>query len=144
EVIEEVRWYFASPLENEAKFVVEKGREQFVIGSGQMWWHQFQPHTLTRDTGHPSVRQLDPFSCHQRERDLGEESKSWQLEHCLRNIGKAIAISFRRDWPASAPISRWRGSHSAIKSRRNGCLCSASPMTQKTICWKLRWRDLTI
>jgi hypothetical protein len=52
---------------NEAKFVVEKGREQFVIGSGQMWWHQFQPHTLTRDTGHRSVRQLEPFSCHQRE-----------------------------------------------------------------------------
>ena len=60
------KYYGTSRLlsKNEAKFVFEKGREQFVIGSGQMWWHQFQPHTLTRDTGHRSVRQLDPFSCH--------------------------------------------------------------------------------
>ena len=59
------KYYGTSRLlsKNEAKFVFEKGREQFVIGSGQMR-HQFQPHTLTRDTGHRSVRQLDPFSCH--------------------------------------------------------------------------------
>jgi hypothetical protein len=59
------KYYGSSPLlsKNEAKFVFEKGCEQFIIGSGQMWWHQFQPHTLTRDTGHCSVRQLDRFSC---------------------------------------------------------------------------------
>jgi hypothetical protein len=61
------KYYGTSHLlsKNEAKFVLEKGCEQFIIiGSGQMWWHQFQPHTLTRDSGHRSVRQLDRFPCH--------------------------------------------------------------------------------
>jgi hypothetical protein len=41
------KYYGTSHLlsKNEAKFVLENGCEQFIIGSEQMWWHQFQPHT---------------------------------------------------------------------------------------------------